>query len=301
MITSFEQLIQSAKKQSTMKLAVAAAQDEEVLLAVDEAYRLGIAEPVLVGDGAAIRDIADRIKMDVTKFEIIDVPDVREAAREAVSLVSGGRAQFVMKGILGTADLLKAILDKEIGLRGINLLSHVMVYKVPAYHKLIFLTDGGMNIAPSLEEKKQIIENAIEVCIALGLEQPKVAVLTAVEKANDKMPATMDAVKLKEMSETGEFGNAVVDGPLSFDLAFSKEAAKHKGVESPVAGDTDVLLVPAIEVGNGIGKCMTYFANAESAGVVMGAKAPIVLVSRADTHQAKLYSIALGSVVAGKI
>ena len=155
MITSFEQLIQSAKKQSTMKLAVAAAQDEEVLLAVDEAYRLGIAEPVLVGDGAAIRDIADRIKMDVTKFEIIDVPDVREAAREAVSLVSGGRAQFVMKGILGTADLLKAVLDKEIGLRGINLLSHVMVYKVPAYHKLIFLTDGGMNIAPSLEEKKQ--------------------------------------------------------------------------------------------------------------------------------------------------
>jgi len=301
MITNFEKLLQRAKMQSTMKLAVAAAQDEEVLLAVDEAYRLGIAEPILVGDGAAIRDIASRIKMDVTKFEIIDIPDVREAAREAVSLVSSGRAQFVMKGILGTADLLKAVLDKEIGLRGKNLLSHVMVYKVPAYHKLIFLTDGGMNIAPSLEEKKQIIENAIEVCTALGLEQPKVAVLTAVEKVNDKMPATLDAAKLKEMSEAGEFGNAVVDGPLSFDLAFSKEAAKHKGVESPVAGEADVLLVPAIEVGNGIGKCMTYFANGESAGVIMGAKAPIVLVSRADTHQAKLYSIALGSVVAGKI
>jgi phosphate butyryltransferase len=262
---------------------------------------MGIAEPILVGDGMSIKDIAARLKIDIKEFEIIDVPDLKEAARQAVSLVSSGRAQFVMKGILGTADLLKAVLDKEIGLRGKNLLSHVMVYKVPAYHKLIFLTDGGMNIAPSLEEKRQIIENAVLVCKALGVEQPKVAALTAVEKVNDKMQATVDAAKLKEMSEAGELGDAIVDGPLSFDLAFSKEAAKHKGVESPVAGETDVLLVPAIEVGNGIGKCMTYFANSESAGVVMGARAPIVLVSRADTHRAKLYSIALGSVVAGKI
>lgn len=301
MITDFEKLLEKAKTQKTMKLAVAAAQDEEVLMAVHEAYSMGIAEPILVGDGACIKDIAARLKIDIKEFEIIDVPDLKEAARQAVSLVSSGRAQFVMKGILGTADLLKAVLDKEIGLRGKNLLSHVMVYKVPAYHKLIFLTDGGMNIAPSLEEKKQIIENAVLVCKALGLDQPKVAALTAVEKVNDKMQATVDAAKLKEMSDAGEFGNAIVDGPLSFDLAFSKEAAKHKGVESPVAGETDVLLVPAIEVGNGIGKCMTYFANSESAGVVMGAKAPIVLVSRADTHKAKLYSIALGSVVAGKI
>jgi phosphate butyryltransferase len=301
LITDFEKLLEKAKTQKTMKLAVAAAQDEEVLMAVHEAYSMGIAEPILVGDGACIKDIAARLKIDIKEFEIIDVPDLKEAARQAVSLVSSGRAQFVMKGILGTADLLKAVLDKEIGLRGKNLLSHVMVYKVPAYHKLIFLTDGGMNIAPSLEEKKQIIENAVLVCKALGLDQPKVAALTAVEKVNDKMQATVDAAKLKEMSDAGEFGDAIVDGPLSFDLAFSKEAAKHKGVESPVAGETDVLLVPAIEVGNGIGKCMTYFANSESAGVVMGAKAPIVLVSRADTHKAKLYSIALGSVVAGKI
>ncbi|MFA6670800.1 MAG: bifunctional enoyl-CoA hydratase/phosphate acetyltransferase [Bacillota bacterium] len=301
MISDFEQLLQRAKMQRTMKLAVAAAQDEEVLMAVDEAYRLGIVEPILVGDGAAIKEIAARLKIDITKFELVDAQDLKEAARQAVSLVSGGRAQFVMKGILGTADLLKAVLDKEIGLRGKNLLSHVMVYKVPAYYKVIFLTDGGMNIAPSLEEKKQITENAIEVCKALGLEKPKVAALTAVEKVSDKMQATVDAAKLKEMSDAGEFGDAVVDGPLSFDLAFSKEAAKHKGVKSPVAGEADVLLVPAIEVGNGIGKCMTYFAGAQSAGVVMGAKAPIVLVSRADTHQAKLYSIALGSVVAGKI
>jgi phosphate butyryltransferase len=298
LITNFEQLIQKAKMQDTIKLAVAAAQDEEVLMAVDEAYRLGIVQPILVGDAVAIGEIAGRLKIDITGFKIIDVPDFKEAARQAVSLVSSGSAQFVMKGILGTADLLKAVLDKEIGLRDKNLLSHVMVYQVPAYHKLIFLTDGGMNIAPSLEDKKQIIENAIEVCRAMGVDRPKVAALTAVEKINDKMQATVDAAKLKEMSEKGEFGSAIVDGPLSFDLAFSKEAAQHKGIDSPAAGETDVLLVPAIEVGNGIGKCMTYFANADSAGVVMGAKAPIVLVSRADTHQAKLYSIALGSVIA---
>ena len=301
MITDFEKLLQRAKMQSTMKLAIAAAQDEEVLMAVDEAHRLGIAEPILVGDGSLVKELADRLKIDIAKFELIDAPDPKEAARQAVALVSSGRAQFVMKGILGTADLLKAVLDKEIGLRGKNLLSHVMVYKVPAYHKLIFLTDGGMNIAPTLEEKRQIIENAIQVCTAMGLEQPKVAALTAVEKVSDKMQATVDAAILREMSDAGDFGSAIVDGPLSFDLAFSKEAAKHKGVESPVAGETDVLLVPTIEVGNGIGKCMTYFASSQSAGVVMGAKAPIVLVSRADTHQAKLYSIALGSVVAGKI
>jgi phosphate butyryltransferase len=301
MIKNFEQLLQRAKMQNTMKLAVAAAQDEEVLKAVDEAYKLGIAQPILVGDRAKIQEIARNLEIDITKFDIVDIHDLAEAARQAVSLVSNGKAHFVMKGILGTADLLKAVLDKEIGLRGKNLLSHVMVYQVPAYHKPIYLTDGGMNIAPSLEDKKQIIENAIQVCSAMGVEKPKVAALTAVEKVNDKMQATVDAAKLKEMSEAGEFGSAIVDGPLSFDLAFNEEAARHKGVESPVAGDADVLLVPAIEVGNGIGKCMTYFANADSAGVVMGAKAPIVLVSRADTHQTKLYSIALGSVVAGKI
>ncbi len=301
MITDFEGLLERAKLQSSMKLAVAAAQDEEVLMAVAEAHRLGIAEPILVGDGAAIKGIAEGLTLDISEFELLDVPDHKEAARTAVSLVSGGRAQFVMKGILSTADLLRAVLDKEIGLRGKNLLSHVMVYKVQAYHKLIFLTDGGMNIAPSLDEKKQIIENAIEVCNALGLDKPKVAALTAVEKVSDKMQSTLDAAKLKEMSEAGEFGEAIVEGPLSFDLAFSKEAAKHKGIESPVAGETDILLVPAIEVGNGIGKCMTYFAKgAVSAGVIMGARAPIVLVSRADTHRTKLYSIALGSIIAGK-
>jgi phosphate butyryltransferase len=299
LIKNFDQLLQKAKQQKIMKLAVAAAQDDEVLKAVDAAFDMGLAEPILVGDKNKIEEIAKSLDIDVTKFEVIDKPDFESAARVAVSLVSSGKADFLMKGILGTADLLKAVLDKEIGLRGKNLLSHVMVYEIPAYHKLIYLTDGGMNIAPGLEEKKQIIENAIQVCKAMGLEKPKVAALTAVEKINPKMQATVDAGQLKEMSNKGEFGDAIVDGPLSFDLAVSSEAARHKGVQSPVCGDADVILVPTIEVGNGIGKCMTYFANARSAGIVMGAAAPVVLVSRADTHEAKLYSIALGSVIAG--
>lgn len=299
MIKNFDQLLQKAKQQKIMKLAVAAAQDDEVLKAVDAAFDMGLAEPILVGDKNKIEEIAKSLDIDVTKFEVIDKPDFESAARVAVSLVSSGKADFLMKGILGTADLLKAVLDKEIGLRGKNLLSHVMVYEIPAYHKLIYLTDGGMNIAPGLEEKKQIIENAIQVCKAMGLEKPKVAALTAVEKINPKMQATVDAGQLKEMSNRGEFGDAIVDGPLSFDLAVSSEAARHKGVQSPVCGDADVILVPTIEVGNGVGKCMTYFANARSAGIVMGAAAPVVLVSRADTHEAKLYSIALGSVIAG--
>ncbi|MBA1335724.1 MAG: Branched-chain phosphotransacylase [Firmicutes bacterium] len=299
MIKKFDELIQKAKQQRTMRLAVAAAEDDEVLKAVDGALELGLVEPILVGNKKEIAELAKSLDIDITRFEVIDQPDFEGSAREAVSLVSSGKADFVMKGILGTADLLKAVLDKEIGLRGKNLLSHVMVYEIPAYHKLIYLTDGGMNIAPDLDDKKQIIENAIEVCRAMGLEKPKIAALTAVEKVNPKMQATLDAAQLKEMCERGEFGDAIIDGPLSFDLAVSAEAGRHKGIQSPVCGDVDVILVPTIEVGNGVGKCMTYFANAKSAGIVMGAAAPVVLVSRADTHEAKLYSIALGSVIAG--
>lgn len=299
MIKSLKELVEAAKNQKTMRLSVAAAQDDEVLMAVDEAAKMGIVEPILVGDTEKIKGISEKINIDIKKYEIIDEKDITMAARKAVELVSSGKADFLMKGILGTADLLKAVLDKEIGLRTDRLLSHVMVYEVSTYPKLLFLTDGGMNIAPSLEEKKQIIQNAVDVCKALGIEKPKVAALAAVEVVNPKMQATLDAKALAEMAEKGEIKDAIVEGPLAFDLAVSKEAAAHKGVKSDVAGDTDILLVPYIEVGNGIGKCMTYMAKAKSAGIVMGAKVPVVLVSRADTHESKLYSIALGSLIAG--
>ncbi len=299
MIKNFHDLIKAAKEQTTMKLAVAAAQDEDVLIAVCSAAEMGIVEPILVGETSQIKEIAKNNNLDINNYEMIEKSDLTDAARTSVQLVSSGKADFVMKGLIDTSILLKAVLDKEIGLRTDSQLSHVMVYDVPTYHKLLFLTDGGMNIAPSLEEKAKILKNAIEVAKAMGIENVKIACLAAKEKVNPKMQATVDADKLVEIYKAGGFGeNIIVEGPLAFDLAVSKEAAEVKKFKSEVAGDTDILLVPTIEVGNGIGKTLTYMAKAESAGIIMGAKAPVVLVSRADTHEAKLNSIALGSVIA---
>jgi phosphate butyryltransferase len=224
---------------------------------------------------------------------------MKEAAEISVKLVSDGKADFIMKGLLDTAILLKAVLNKDIGLRTESQLSHVMVYEVPTYHKLLYLTDGGMNIEPTFEEKVKITKNSIDVARALGNTNIKIAALAAKEKVNPKMQATVDADKLQTMSREGEFGQGVIlEGPLAFDLAISKEAALIKGFKSEISGETDILLVPTIEVGNGIGKTLAYLANAKSAGVVMGAKVPVVLVSRADSYESKLYSIALGSVIA---
>lgn len=299
MIKNFNELINTAKEQTTMKLAVAAAQDEDVLIAVCGAADMGIIEPVLIGEVEKIKEIANKNGLDVSGYELINREDLVEAARMSVELVSTGKADFVMKGLIDTSILLKAVLDKEIGLRTDSLLSHVMVYQAPSYHKLLFLTDGGMNISPGLEEKAMILGNSIRAAKAMGIDKVKVSCLTAKEKVSPKMIATVDADKLKSMGDKGEFGeDVIVEGPIAFDLAISKEAAKIKKFDSEVAGDTDILLVPTIEVGNGIGKALTYMANAESAGIIMGAKAPVVLVSRADSHEAKLNSIALGSVIA---
>lgn len=299
MIRDFDELKVAAKNQKRMKLAVAAAQDEEVLIAVSNAAHMGFVTPVLVGDIDLIKKIAMEHRLNISEYEIIDIKDLSEAAMVAVKLVSSRQADFVMKGLLDTSILLKAVLDKEVGLRTNNLLSHVMVYKTDNYHKLLFLTDGGMNIYPTLEEKVKIAKNAIEVARAIGIDTVRVACLAAKEKVDPKMPATVDADQMQHMGEEGEFGKGViVEGPLAFDLAISKEAAEIKKFKSLVAGDADVLLVPTIEMGNGIGKTLTYLANAESAGIVMGAKTPVVLVSRADTHETKLNSIALGSIVA---
>lgn len=299
MMKTLEDLVKIAQEQAKMKLAVAAAQDSDVLKAVVEARNRGIIEAILIGDEEEIRRIADKEKLDLDEINIINVPDLNEAALEAVKMVSNGKADFVMKGLLDTSILLKAVLDKEVGLRTENLLSHVMVYEVPKYHKLLFLTDGGMNIAPTLEEKKGILENAVKAAKALNNTEVKVACITAKEKISEKMPATIDGDQLKKLGQEGYFGdNVIVEGPIAFDLAISKNAAEIKKFSSPVAGEADVLLVPTIEVGNGIGKALSYLADAKSAGVIMGAKAPVVLVSRADDAESKLYSIALGSVIA---
>lgn len=280
-------------------LSVAAAHDEEVLLAVRDACDMNIIKAILIGEEDKIRKIASEIKFDLSEVEVIDESDLKLCAEKAVKLVSSGKADYVMKGLLDTSIILKEVLNKEYGLRTDSLLSHVMIYEVPSYHKLLILTDGGMNIDPDVSQKKKIADNAIKAAKSLGIGTVKVACLAAKEKVNPKMQATLDADELKSMCKDGMFGNGVVvEGPIAFDLAISEEACKIKGYESEVGGDADILLVPTIETGNGIGKALTYMANAKSAGIIMGAKAPVVLVSRADTHESKLYSIAYGAIAA---
>lgn len=297
MVKRLDELISLAKGKNKKTISVAVAQDKEVLLAVTQAVRLGIVDAILVGDEEKIKDIASKESIDISNLQIIDEKDTQKAAACAVKLVSDGRAHFIMKGMLGTSDILRAVLNKDAGLRGNGLLSHVMIYDVPAYHKLIFLTDGGMVPYPELKDKIGIVENCVKVAHALQIEMPKVAPICAVEVVNPSMQATIDAAVLTEMNKRGQIKGCLIDGPLGLDNAISLEAAKHKGIISEVAGDADILLVPNIEAGNFMGKTMTYFANAESAGVIVGAKCPVVLVSRADSAKSKLYSIALGSVI----
>lgn len=300
MINKLEDILQQLKGGNKVVLSVAAAHDEEVLLAIQSAVEKEIIVPILIGEENKIREISKEIGFNLDEIKIIHKDTIEECAETAVKLVSSKEADFVMKGLLDTSVILKAVLNKEWGLRTDSLLSHVMIYEIPNYDKLLVTTDGGMNIAPNYEQKVKILKNAIEATKPLGLEEIKVACLAAKEKVNPKMQATVDARALQEACERGEFGEGiVVEGPLAFDLAVSKEAAKIKGFKSKVTGETDIMLMPTIEVGNGIGKALTYFASGKSAGIIMGAKAPIVLVSRSDSHESKLYSIAYGALIAG--
>ena len=285
MIKKLDQMLDVLKGSEKVVLSVAAAHDEEVLLAIKSATEMNIITPILVGQEDKIRKISDEINFDLNGIKIIDKETIEECAEVAVKLVSSKEADFVMKGLLDTSVILKAVLNKEWGLRTDSLLSHVMVYEADFYPKLLVTTDGGMNIAPNYEQKVKILKNAIKATEPLGLETIKVAALAAKEKVNPKMQATVDAKELEDACKNGEFGeNVIVEGPLAFDLAVSKEACKVKGFKTEVGGDVDIILMPTIEVGNGIGKAFTYAAGAKSAGIIMGAKAPIVLVSRADTH-----------------
>ncbi|MGK0467115.1 phosphate butyryltransferase [Clostridium sp.] len=297
MIKRLDELFDFAIKKDKKTLAVAVAQDNIVLKAVVEAVKLQIVDAILVGDEKKIVEIALSENLSLQNIRIINEKDILSAVTKAVELVTNGEAHFIMKGMIGTSDLLKAVLSKEAGLRGRGLLSHVMIYDVPAYHKLLFLTDGGMVTSPELKEKIEIINNAVAVAHALQIGIPKVAPICAVEVVNPSMQATLDAAVLTQMNKRGQIKGCLIDGPLGFDNAISKEAAEHKGIISDVAGDSDILIVPNIEAGNFLGKSLTYFAKAESAGIIVGAKCPVVLVSRADSAKSKLYSIALGAVV----
>lgn len=297
----FEEIIKYAQEYAHThgpeKIAVAFAQDEDVLKAVKEAVNEKICEPILIGDKEKIIDISKEINFDLSNTEIIDEKDGTLACRKAVSLVSSGKAQIVMKGLIDTSIILKAVLDKEIGLRTGNVLSHAAVFSVDTYHKFFIVTDAAMSIAPTADEKRQIIENAVSISRALGAKVPKVAVICAKEKVNPKMQATLDAAELVEMQKNGKMEGCIVEGPYALDNAISKEAAELKGIKGEAAGDADILLMPDIEAGNILYKALTYLANADNAGIILGAKAPIVLTSRADSDKAKLNSIALSVLV----
>lgn len=294
MLRTFKEVLNKAKKYGPKKMAVASAGAEDVLKAVEAARKGRLTDSILVGDKKEIIQIANKMGIDTANYEIIDKPDKTEATRYAVELVRNNNASILMKGMIGTARLLKAILDKEIGLRTDRMLSHVYTLQIKGYDRLLTMTDGAMSISPDLKQKSQIIQNAIYYAHSMGIENPKVAVVAALELVNPDMPATIDAACLAKMSERGQIVGGIVDGPLGFDNAISREAAKHKGVESPVSGEVDIVLVPNIESGNIFAKGLVYLANAVPAGLLLGAKAPVVLVSRSDSAQSKLYSIALG-------
>ncbi|MBW4862877.1 MAG: phosphate butyryltransferase [Paeniclostridium sp.] len=297
---SFNDVIRYAKERGPKTISVACSQDKEVLIAVDMAKKEGIANAILVGDIEKTNTIANELNIDLSGYDLIDEKDLTQASLKAVSLVSEGKADMVMKGLVDTSIILKAVLDKKVGLRTGKVLSHVAVFDVNGYDRLFFITDAAMNLAPDLQTKKQIIENACIVAHALDIEEPKVAAICAKEKVNPKMPDTVDAKELEDMCKNGEIKGCIVGGPFALDNAVSEEAAKHKGMDNPIAGKADILLAPDIEAGNILYKSLVFFAESKNAGVIVGAKAPIILTSRADSEETKLNSIALGVLMAAK-
>lgn len=280
------------------KLVLAASEDAHSLNAVVSAAEQDIIRPILVGDKEQTTGMAEILNLDISKFEFIETSSPLEAVQTAVKFVHDGKADVLMKGKVGTSDMLKSILNKDYGLRTGKLLSHFAYFEVETYHKLIAVTDVAMNIAPTLAEKIGILNNSVKVLNNLGIEKPKVAVLGAVEKVNTDMGATLDAALLSKMNQRDQILNCIVDGPLAFDNAISFESARHKEIKSDVAGDTDLLLMPDIEVGNVLYKSLVFFAKAKVASMIVGASAPIVLTSRSDSEQAKFDSILLAAVVA---
>lgn len=301
MSKSFEELISKANQKTLKKVSVSNAQDEPVLQAVKAAKDQNIATAILVGDEAKIREIAASIDMDLTDFEIINEPDTEAAALKAVELVHNGKADILLKGLLETKTFLKSVLNKEVGLRTGKMLSHVCVFEIEGINRLLFFTDVAFNTYPTLADKVNIINNAVEVAHACGIECPKVAPLCAVETVNPKMQPTVDADNLTKMYEGGDFKGCQIYGPLSMDLAIDPEAAVHKGVTNPVAGHADILLFPNIDAGNITYKILVRTAKVKIGNVLVGTSAPVVLTSRSDDFQTKLNSIALATVIAGSI
>lgn len=298
MSKSFDDLLSKVKECKRKKLAVAVAQDKPVLEAVKAAKDKGIADAILVGDKEKIKEVAESIGMDLTQYEVIHEADVKKAALFAVQLVSSGKADMVMKGLVDTATFLRSVLNKEVGLRTGKVMSHVSVFEIKGFDRLIFLTDAAFNTYPDLKAKVQIVNNSVYVAHACGIECPKVAPVCAVEVVNPDMPATVDASLLSKMSDRGQIKGCIVDGPLALDNALSEEAAHHKGITGPVAGKADIIMLPNIETANVMYKTLTYTAETRNGGLLVGTSAPVILTSRADSFETKVNSIALAAVVA---
>ncbi len=294
----YEELLARCQDMAAVVTAVAHPCDEASLGAVVEAARAGIITPILVGPAEKIRRAAKESELNIAPYEVVDTPHSHAAAAKAVELVRLGRAELLMKGSLHTDELMGEVVKRETGLRTARRISHVFVMDVPTYHKVFAVTDAAINIFPGLEDKADILQNAIDFFVALGRTRPKVAILSAVETINPKIPSTIEAAALCKMAERGQIRGAILDGPLAFDNAISAEAARIKKIDSPVAGDPDILLVPDLEAGNMLVKNLTFLSRADGAGVVLGARVPIILTSRADNQRTRLASCAVAALYA---
>jgi len=297
-MNKYDQLLERCKKLDPIPTAVAHPCEITALEGALEAAEMGLIVPILVGPAAKIRALAKANKTDLGTTEIVDTPHSHASAARAVELVREGKAELLMKGSLHTDELLGAVIARETGLRTLRRMSHVFLMDVPTYHKPIMITDAAINIAPTLEDKVDICQNAIDIARVMGVKKPKVAILAAVETVTSKMPATIDAASLCKMADRKQITGGLLDGPLAFDNAISKEAAKIKGIDSEVAGDPDILLVPDLEAGNMVAKLLSFLAKADSAGLLLGARVPIILTSRADSVRSRIASCAVAMLAA---
>ncbi len=296
MLKTIQDLISKAREGEVKTLVVACADDKHVLDAVEKARSQGIIRPVLVGNKEIILMLLEDLSIDPKYFEIIDLMDHEQACDYSVKLVSENDGYVLMKGYVDTKIILKSVLKSEYGFKTSNRLSHVSLFEVKHYHKLLMMTDGAMNMYPNVDEKQEIIENGVKVLHRIGIKEPKIGVIAAIEKYNEKMQPTVDAIELIKRQKEGKISGCIIDGPFALDNAINKEAAIHKGIDSDVAGDVDMILMPQIEAGNIFYKSMMFLAEAKSASIVVGGKRPIVLTSRADSTESKFYSIALAAL-----
>ncbi|HKW02945.1 MAG TPA: bifunctional enoyl-CoA hydratase/phosphate acetyltransferase, partial [Vicinamibacterales bacterium] len=292
----YEALLERCRALEPVPTAVAHPCEETALAGAIEAGAKGLIAPILVGPTGKVKEVAKKAGLDLSHARLVDVAHSHDAAVKAVELVRQGEAELLMKGSLHTDELLGAVVARETGLRTGRRLSHVFIMDVPTYHKVLMVTDAAINIAPTLDEKADICRNAIDLAITLGVKRPKVAILAAVETVSSKMPSTIDAAALCKMADRGQISGGILDGPLAFDNAISKEAAKVKGITSEVAGDPDILLAPDLEAGNMLAKQLTFLANADAAGLVLGARVPIILTSRADSVRSRIASAAVAAL-----